>query len=778
MKIILQLIFISSFGALLAQPISVSTTQTPQQLVENVLLGFGVTAFNITINGNPALANTPQSNMGYFTNTNALFPIGNGLVLTTGNAIGAPGPNNQGGATNNMPATPNVAFDPHLNDIANAGVTNGIVLEFDFIPSGDTLVFNYMFGSDEYPEWSPSSFNDAFGLFLWGPGISGPFVLAGYPNGGVNLATIPGGTPVTINNVGPSSNTAYYVDNQNGIAYGDALQYDGTTVLLTAASTVQCNQLYHIKLAISNVGDQSLDSGVFLEAGSFSSAAVDVAVATVSGDTTIVEGCTYADFIFTRPPGQVNDTLIINYTIGGVAQQGIDYNTLPNPITFLPGEDTVIITLNPIQDGINEGFESVVITVELINPCGDTITSSGTIYIGEGPIINITGNDPTVYCATDSVWLSASASGGYAPYTYQWENLAGANLGTNDSISVGINQNGTMYYLITATDNCNFTQTDTVTLTMNQILAIDTIFVGPSTCVPTGYVSVQASGIQGVPQYTWTGPGPNGFIDASVWQNLPSGWYYITVEDNVCSVSDSAFVDLLDPPVAELSANVSSGCAPLSVTFTNTSQNASAYSWSFGDGQSANSNDLSAQLHVYDVPFGTYTVTLTASQGPQCTDVATVVIQVDVCGCMDALATNYNPNANVDDGSCVFPTGCTDPLALNYDPNALIDDGSCEYARPEVVAPNVFSPNADGNNELFFLDTKNVIELQLIILNRWGNVLLNATSVDLTNNNPSWDGKVNGEIASEGVYFYKYIAKGLNNQEVSGHGFLHLVNKN
>ena len=164
MKHLLQLIFICSVGSLLAQPISVSTTQTPQQLVDNVLLGFGVTALNVTINGNPALANTPQGNVGYFTNTNAAFPISNGLVLTTGNAIAAIGPNSGSSFTNNNPPTSSVASDPHLNDIAAGGVTNGVVLEFDFIPSGDTLVFNYMFGSDEYPEFSPSSFNDAFGL--------------------------------------------------------------------------------------------------------------------------------------------------------------------------------------------------------------------------------------------------------------------------------------------------------------------------------------------------------------------------------------------------------------------------------------------------------------------------------------------------------------------------------------------------------------------------------------------------------------------------------------
>jgi gliding motility-associated-like protein len=750
MKHLLHLIIIFGFGSLFAQPITVSNTQTPQQLVEDVLLGFGVSAFNITINGNASLANTVQSNIGYFTNTNTAFPINNGLILTTGNASAAVGPNNFANFTQNNPQTSNVSLDPHLNDIAAGNVTNGAVLEFDFIPSGDTLVFKYLFGSEEYPEFSPSSFNDAFGLFLWGPGISGPHLLAGYPNGGANIATIPGGIPVTINNVGDESNTQYYVFNETAstLTYGNAIQYDGTTTLLTASASVQCNQIYHIKLAIANVSDQSYDSGVFLEAGSFSSAAVEVAVATVSGDTTIVEGCTYADFIFTRPPGQINDTLIINYTISGDAQQGVDYNTLPNPVIFLPGEDSVVITLTPIQDGINEGFESVIISVEIINPCGDTIISSGTIYIGEGPIINILGNNPTVPCASNDVILTASASGGYAPYEYQWENLTGTTLGTNDSISVGINQNGTMYYLVTATDNCNFTQTDTVTITMNQLLTIDTIYTGPSTCVPTGYVSVQVSGTQGVPEYNWSGPGPGGFIDASVWQNIPSGWYFITVEDDVCLITDSAFIDILDPPVAAFSASVQQGCEPLTVVFTNNSQNAQSYLWDFGNGQTSNSSEPVSI--TYNANNANYIVTLIAQQGAQCTDLTSLTISVAICGCTDSLAINYNPSATLDDGSCLIP-------------------------EPEIIVPNVFSPNSDDNNETFYLNTKNVTSLQLIILNRWGSVLYDVTSTDLVNNNPFWDGKINGEQANEGVYFYKYIAYGLNNQEVSGHGFLHLV---
>ena len=52
----------------------------------------------------------------------------------------------------------------------------------------------------------------------------------------------------------------------------------------------------------------------------------------------------------------------------------------------------------------------------------------------------------------------------------------------------------------------------------------------------------------------------------------------------------------------------------------------------------------------------------------------------EVGGCMDSLAVNYNPEATIDDSSCLFPIyGCTDPLAINYDPAATVDDESCEY---------------------------------------------------------------------------------------------------
>ena len=72
---------------------------------------------------------------------------------------------------------------------------------------------------------------------------------------------------------------------------------------------------------------------------------------------------------------------------------------------------------------------------------------------------------------------------------------------------------------------------------------------------------------------------------------------------------------------------------------------------------------------------------------------------VEIWGCTDWNADNYDEYANMDDGSCTYPVyGCTNDAAPNYDSNATVDDGSCE-ARPPPPRPGCTDPEADNYNE-------------------------------------------------------------------------------
>lgn len=712
--------------------ITTQNIMTPEQLIQSVLVGQGVVVSNVKYNNSLVNAQSIQGNALSF--TSSTFPFANGVYMRTN---GGPG---------------NVAYDQDLNDIATNVVTNGCIIEFDFIPSGDTISFRYMFSSVEYPTFACSGFNDVFGFFISGPGFTGP-----YMNGADNIALIPGGNiPVTINTVnsgtaGTSGNPAtcaaqdpnwtansiYYTT-----VYGNSVgyPYNAGTVVMTANASVQCGETYHIKLAISNVGDTGLDSGVYLEGDSFSSEAVNIAVATVTGDTTVIEGCTNAQFIFSRPQTQLGDTLIVNYGISGTATMGADYNNLPNPITFLPGDDTIIVTLNPVDDGITESPETVIITATTITPCGDTIITTGTLYIIDRPVLPINESNPTVYCANDSVMVTAAASGGFPPYTYAWS-YQGQTGGT---AYVPIFQNGSVDYYVTATDQCGNTGTDTVTVTMNQTLAIDTMmtFIA-SACANDGAVSGVGQGITGQPHYHWEGPNTGGpsQIDASVMQNLGPGWYVFTITDNVCSVTDSVYLDSEPGPVAAFSLSSIQGCNPLDVVFTNNSQNATSYEWYFGNGNTAFVNDMSSQNQTYTASADQV---LIAINGP-CRDTAFASVAIVECG-------------------------CTDPLATNYDPTAVQNDGSCLYPEPTVIVPNIFTPNGDMNNDVFKLTTTNATEVIIKINNRWGNPVFEGSGLD-----PFWDGKVNGTLAADGVYFLQYTVKGLMGKEITGQGFIQLI---
>ena len=308
------------------------------------------------------------------------------LFLATGDVNVAVGPNNIG--SNTLGGGNFGVGDPDLDLLegTGSGTNDAVVLEFDFIPIGDTVKFNYVFGSEEYPEFVNGGFNDAFGFFLSGPGIAGP-----YSNNATNIALVPGTTtPVTIDNVNSGSNPSYYVDNTINTG-AQSIQFDGYTTVMTAIGVVQCGVQYHIKIAIADVGDASYDSGVFIEGGSFSSNTVTLSsnIDINGNDSILYEGCGTAFLDFVRD--NTTDTSIYNFTITGTAGTA-DYSISNNSVVFLPGQDTITLSFNALQDGLTEPLETVVIQLIQV-VCNMPDTQTVTFYISDYPEIMLNANE-------------------------------------------------------------------------------------------------------------------------------------------------------------------------------------------------------------------------------------------------------------------------------------------------------------------------------------------------------------------------------------------------
>ena len=204
------------------------------------------------------------------------------------------------------------SVNPAINSTSDAAF-----LEFDFVPSSNVASFNFVFSSDEYLTYVNTIFNDVFAFYVSGPGIVGPFASpAAFPGGSQNVAVVPGtNTPITISTIHPGLNAAFYVNNT-----GNTFSHNGFTVPIPVELDVQCGETYHFKFAIADCSDSFLNTAVFLEAGSFVSDAVDVTVATVSGDSTIVEGCTDAN-LYNRIDNQLklNRRILKNFNKSGKA---------------------------------------------------------------------------------------------------------------------------------------------------------------------------------------------------------------------------------------------------------------------------------------------------------------------------------------------------------------------------------------------------------------------------------------------------------------------------
>ena len=245
------------------------TTYTNEELVENILINSSCAdVSNIVSSTGSDFGST--NGIGYFSGNGFSFPFTQGIVLTTGNAADAGGPESGTLSDGTYDWPGDADLENAIPDLNIGDTNNATFIQFDFTPLANTISFNFVFASEEYGTFQ-CSYTDAF-AFLLTDNATGQTI---------NLALVPGTTdPVSVlsvrNNIHNTSCSsvneeffgAYY--GTSGLPEIDSpIDFRGHTVSMAAQATVIPNSDYTIKLVIADDSDTLYDAAVFLEAGSF-----------------------------------------------------------------------------------------------------------------------------------------------------------------------------------------------------------------------------------------------------------------------------------------------------------------------------------------------------------------------------------------------------------------------------------------------------------------------------------------------------------------------------
>ncbi len=418
-------VFISIANISKAQ-ITITPSQTAVALAQK-LAGAGITVSNATLT-------CPSNANGIF---KAIFPstlgIDSGIILTTGGAetgtnTGANGPKTQF-ASNSNNAAGDVQLETYIGRPNSSH--DACVLQFDFVPAGDTVKFDYTFGSEEYPNYSCSQFNDVFAFFISGPSIVGSKNIALVPNTTIPVA-INSITDTILNTpVESDSCTIYGSGSPFGIYYRDGVvgsTYDGFTTILRAQSKVIPCSTYHLKLVIADLVDWSFDSGVWLKAGSLTSNTATIHSTGLHSSTNIpyaVRGCYPGLFnIYRSDTTNTALPLSVHFIIGGNAINGVDYSFIADSVIIPTGQTKATVGITPLTSPVKTGVRTVKIYV-LAPSCSPTAPpkyiDSAVLDIYDELSFKILTPD-TAICAGDDVFVRVVGDSAYA---YSWTPVKG-----------------------------------------------------------------------------------------------------------------------------------------------------------------------------------------------------------------------------------------------------------------------------------------------------------------------------------------------------------------
>ncbi|WMI68771.1 choice-of-anchor L domain-containing protein [Mangrovimonas sp. YM274] len=255
-------------------------TYTVEQLVTDVLIANECAQIsNITYSTGTDFDSV--NGIAYFYTESPGFPFDDGIMLASGDAALADGPND-GTASSGGFSWPG---DTDLDGIVGGNTNNASIIEFDFVPFADEISFDFIMASEEYNGGSfECNYSDAFAFLLTDElGVT------------TNLAVLPGTTtPILVTNIHPENTSCGAINEEYFGGYTPdnlpPMIYDGRTVQFTAFSNVNIGETYHIKLVMADEGDSALDSAVFLKAGSFDIGDFDLGI-----DITIESGNAICD---------------------------------------------------------------------------------------------------------------------------------------------------------------------------------------------------------------------------------------------------------------------------------------------------------------------------------------------------------------------------------------------------------------------------------------------------------------------------------------------------
>lgn len=691
--------------------LSVTANQTALQLAQK-LTGPGITIINPVLNC-PANAN------GVFKVTASNLGIDSGIILTTGRAAttgssyGANGPQ-VAGVNNNASTSNGASGDPDLNVLAGQATHDACRLEFDLIPKGDSIRFDYVFASEEYWKSTCASYNDAFAFFISGPGIPGT----------QNIALVPGTSiPVTVNSInsgvpGVNSNgtlglctamgagspfTTYFVNNSGGTT----VTYYGFTKVLTARKEVIPCSTYHLKLTIADASNFLYDSGVFLKAGSLQTATFGVqplgATVTGSPDTMIVKGCAPGAVRFSRSLAKPTPQTL-RFTLGGTAVNGVDYATITDSVIIPPNALTVDLPITGLPTP-PAGDKTLKLYLKSPFSCDPSdITDSIVLVLVDSLHIKILTDD-TAVCRGQAVPIKVN---GDDRYFYSWSpaiDLDNANIKQpTATVSVPVQT-----YVLTASwpaAGCG-PKTDAIEIRTTPAPTVD---AGANVKVCIGNpLELHATVAPPDPGYGYSWSGPSGFTgntpDVNIATAAPanSGHYVITVTAPGCPPAvDSVLAEVVSAPAAPVVSNPLLLCQhaspePLSVNGVN--------------------------VLWYTAPFGGAGTPQAPVPPTDNTGDITYYVSQQLNGC-------ESPRGEV----------------------KVVVERCCDGAVP---IPSAFSPNNDGHNDVFRVyPSDNYRVTQMYVYNRWGQLVYDGSGM-----NKSWDGNFQGAQADMGTYFYQIVVE-------------------